>query len=220
MLKMNKQRKGCKDVFNAFLVEDATYQGMHEFPCIDPTYKIPNRVISFSKAISCKDSDQWVHFYEDDFLFERLWKNPRKYLSILKRYRGVILPDFSLYRDMPLVMQLWNIYRSRAIGTWLQHEGVAVIPNIRFGDARTYKLSCQGISKKSVIAVGTHGSIKNKQDRDILIQGIIEVVSYLEPIAIVIYGTVPEVLSSLAEDKGFQICHFKSEFSNSHEEVR
>lgn len=76
---------------------------------------------------------------EDDFLFERIWRNPRKYLEVLQRYEGVILPDFSLYRDMPLVMQLWNIYRSRAIGHWLQMNGVTVIPNIRYGDRRTYR---------------------------------------------------------------------------------
>ena len=63
-------------------------------------------MIAFSKAISSKDYEQWVHFYEDDHLFERLWNNPRKYLPILERFQGVILPDFSLYRDMPLVMQL------------------------------------------------------------------------------------------------------------------
>lgn len=29
------------------------------------------------------------------------------------RFNGVILPDFSLFRDMPLVMQMYNILRSR-----------------------------------------------------------------------------------------------------------
>lgn len=109
MSRINSQRKNCIDVFNAFLVTLATYAGIFEFPCIKATYDIPNKLISFSKCISCKDYNQWVHFYEDDHLFERIWRNPQKYLDILKRYNGVILPDFSLYRDMPLVMQLWNI---------------------------------------------------------------------------------------------------------------
>lgn len=113
---INSQRKSCKDVFNAFLVELAYYAGIFEFPIIQPTYWIPNKLIAFSKAISCPEKDQWVHFFEDDYLFERIWKNPGRYLNILRRYNGVILPDFSLYRDMPYVMQLWNIYRSRAIG--------------------------------------------------------------------------------------------------------
>ena len=68
--------------------------------------------------------DLLFQIYEDDYRFERIWRNPRQYLNVLKRYNGVILPDFSLYRDMPLVMQLWNIYRSRAIGFWLQLNGI------------------------------------------------------------------------------------------------
>ena len=147
MSRINSQRKSCKDVFNAFLVTMATYAGIFEFPCIEATFDIPNKLIAFSKCIPCKDYNQWVHFYEDDYQFERLWRNPKKYLDILKRYNGVILPDFSLYRDMPLVMQLWNIYRSRAIGCWLQANGIKVIPNIRFGDRRTYRICCDGIEK-------------------------------------------------------------------------
>ena len=159
MSRINSQRKSCIDVFNAFLVAFATYAGLFEFPIIKPTYDIPNRLIAFSKAISCKDYDQWVHFYEDDHLFERIWRNPQKYLDILKKYNGVILPDFSLYRDMPFAMQIWNIYRSRAIGHWLQSNGIKVIPNIRYGDRRTYKICCDGISKNCVIAIGSHGTI-------------------------------------------------------------
>ena len=89
------------------------------------------------------------HFFEDDYLFERLWRNPKIYLPILKQYNGVILPDFSLYRDMPLVMQLWNIYRSRAIGCWLQSNGIKVIPDVRFGDERTYHCCFVIFNKKS-----------------------------------------------------------------------
>ena len=82
-----------------------------------------------------------------DVTFERIWNTPNKYLPIIKKFKGVITPDFSVYRDMPLVMQQWNIYRSRAIGHWLQENGVSVIPDIRFGDERTYEASCAGIQK-------------------------------------------------------------------------
>lgn len=87
---INSKRKGCRDVFNAFLVTLAYYAGIFEFPVIQPTHWIPNRLIAFSKAVSNTDYDQWVHFYEDDYLFERIWRNPKKYLDLLKRYNGVI----------------------------------------------------------------------------------------------------------------------------------
>ena len=127
MSKINCTRVGCRDVFHAFLVEKATYEGFLEIPKIDYGEFRPNRLITFSKAISSKDYNCWVHFYEDDVAFERIWNNPKKYLPILAKFNGVICPDFSLYRDMPLIMQYWNIYRSRAIGRWLQDNGVSTI---------------------------------------------------------------------------------------------
>jgi len=219
MSKINSQRKGCIDVFNAFLVALATYAGFFEFPLIKPTYDIPNKLIAFSKALSCKDYNQWVHFYEDDYLFERIWRNPKKYLEILGRYNGVILPDFSLYRDMPLVMQLWNIYRSRAIGHWLQVNGIKVIPNIRYGDRRTYRVCCDGIEKHCVIAIGSHGNMKNTTDRGIFLAGLDVVVKTLQPSVIVLYGSAPEKYFQKYSNVGIKILKFESDYSTSHKEA-
>ncbi|MBO7453745.1 MAG: DUF4417 domain-containing protein [Clostridiales bacterium] len=214
MSKENGTRKGCKDVFHVFLVSLATFAGFFEFPIINPCYEIPNRLIPFSKCISSKDHNYWVHFYEDDYLFERLWRNPKRYLSILKRYNGVILPDWSLFRDMPLVMQLWNIYRSRAIGTWLQINGVKVIPNVRFGDRRTYRCCCDGLPKHAVISIGSHGTIKTIVDREIFVKGLDVVIRRLQPIAIVIYGTAPDYIFEKYRQIGIHIVCFKSELGN------
>ncbi len=219
MSSINSQRNGCKDVFNAFLVKVATYAGIFEFPRIMPTYYIPQRIIAFSKALACKDYNQWIHFFEDDYLFERLWRNPNNYLELLKRFNGVILPDFSLYRDMPYVMQLWNIYRSRAIGHWLQINGIRIIPNIRFGDKRTYSLCCDGIEKHCVIAIGSHGNIKNKTDREIFLEGFDLVVKTLQPSTVIIYGSSPDRYFQKYRDAGINIISFDSDYSISHRGV-
>lgn len=216
MSKKNSLRISCKDVFNAFLVSAAYYAGIFEFPVIQPTYCIPNKLISFSKALSNKDYDQWVHFFEDDCCFERIWRNPNRYLPILQRYKGVILPDFSVYRDMPFVMQLWNIYRSRAIGVWLQSKGIKIIVNVRYGDRRTYHCCCDGISKHCVIAIGTHGTIKNKYDRSCFCKGLEVVVKRLEPTAIIIYGTAPDSIFGSLRQRGIRIIQFDSDYAVAH----
>ena len=219
MSKINAARSGCKDVFHAFLVADATFDSDLEIPCIQSVDSIPARLIPFSKAVSGTEYDAWVHFYQDDGKFERLWNNPRRYLPILKRFAGVISPDFSLYRDMPLVMQQWNIYRSRAIGHWLQENGVSVIPNIRFGDERTYELSCAGIQKHGTIAVGSHGCIKQLSDRSYFVCGLEYVVDRLEPSAIVVYGTTPDKIFDPYKEKGIEVLQFDSDFMRSRKVV-
>ena len=197
MSQINSARNGCKDVFHAFLVKNATYDGFLEIPRIERGIYKPQKLIAFSKCISSKEYDCWVHFYEDDVAFERIWNNPSRYLPILKRFAGVISPDFSLYRDMPLVMQFWNIYRNRAIGRWLQDNGVKVIPNVRFGDKRTFKGACYGVGIDGTIAIGTHGCLRIKEDKNYLTAGLEYVIKHLKPRVIVVYGAAPaEIFNS------------------------
>lgn len=215
--KMQKQ----KDVFRSFLVKEADYSGNLELPCIKTSDKIPNRVITFSKAMSksCKDFDCWVIFYEHDKNFERLWNNPKAYLNKLKKFKGVISPDFSLYRNMPLCMQQWNTYRGRAIAVWLQNNVIEVIPNVRFGDKRSYEFCFDGIEKNKTIAVGTHGCIKTREDKLFFKIGLAVLVNVLAPKTIIVYGATPDNIFKIYKDMGINIISFESEFSKSRKRV-
>lgn len=216
MSKENMLRNGCKDVFHSFLVRTAQYDGHLEIPIIQPQDAIPNRLITFSKCLSCRDYDQWICFYEDDVVFERIWNSPEKYLPILSKFNGVITPDFSLYRDMPLVMQLWNIYRGRAIGHWLQDNGINVIPNIRWGDERTYEACCFGVPRNSIIAVGSHGCIKLVKERRQFAEGLDYVVKKLRPTSIIVYGTAPDSIFGKYKQDGIQVFQFDSNYMIAH----
>ena len=212
-------RNGCKDVFHAFLVKNATYDSLIEIPCLKKEISKPKKLIAFTKAIKSNDYDAWVHFFEDDVAFERLWNKPNTYLPILKKFKGVITPDFSVYRDMPLVMQYWNIYRSRAIGHWLQENGISVIPNIRFGDDRTFEVACAGISKYGVIAIGSHGCMKLLNERNYFKIGLEYVIEKLNPTTIIVYGTAPIEVFAHYKDMGIEILQFDSDFMQSRKAV-
>ena len=85
----------------------------YEFPILCGEHEVPKRMIPFSAAMREKDDfHQWVCFYEDDFLFERIWRQPNRYVDKLGKFDGVVSPDFSLYYDMPYAMQIWNIFRN------------------------------------------------------------------------------------------------------------
>lgn len=211
MVKLNNTRSGCKDVFHAFLVKNANYDGVDEIPIIKKENVVPKKLISFLDALKTKNNKGFVHFYIDDFQFERIWNQTNKYLDLLKKFDGVILPDFSVYRDMPLVMQKWNIYRSRAIGNYLQSKGIKVIPNIRYGDDRTYDIACAGISKKSIIAIGTNGCIKDKIDRKFTDDGFEIVIKKLTPKTVIIYGGVTKRIEEICSKNKIKIINFKSD---------
>ena len=209
------------DVFRAFLVENAEYEGYIELPKLRTSLSVPNRVITFSKAMakSMKDYDQWVVFYEHDRNFERLWYNPKAYLNKLKKFKGIISPDFSLYRNMPLCMQMWNTYRGRAIAVWLQNNGVEIIPNVRFGDERTFSFCFDAVEEYKTVAVGTHGCIRRKEDKIFFKIGLARMVQKLSPKTIIVYGSAPDSIFKPYMDMGIDIIAFESEFSKARKQV-
>ena len=71
------------------------------FPILKPlkSLSIPRRglrTLPFNYALSNKDKDYFVHFYIQDYLFNRIWNNPQRYIDVLKEYKGIVMPDFSL----------------------------------------------------------------------------------------------------------------------------
>ena len=158
-------------------------------------------------------------FYEHDKEFERLWNNPKQYLDKLKKFKGVISPDFSLYRNMPLVMQMWNTYRGRALAVWLQNNDIKIIPNVRFGDERTFSFCFDGIEENKTVAVGTHGCIKRKEDKIFFRVGLARMVQRLSPKIIIVYGSAPDNIFKPYKDMGIKIIAFESEFSKSRKQV-
>lgn len=213
----NGSRQNCRrDSFHAFLVHDAQFAGDEEIPIIATSKQLPNDVIPFSKVLCAKDFNKWVVFYENDERIEALWNNPRRYLPVLKKFRGVISPDFSLYYDMPYVMQEWNTYRGKALGHWLSKNGIEVIPNVRWGDERSLDLACLGVEKNSTIAIGTHGCIKRRVGKSIIMRGLEYVLDKLTPKTVIIYGTLPTALAEILSERSIDTIVFESQFGKTH----
>ena len=208
----------CRDVFYSYLVEGAEFD--NDMPIIKTSDELPNKLIPFSKAMSTDDHEQWVCFYEDDYKFESMWNNPKKYLDRLKKFKGVISPDFSLYRDMPMPIQIYNLYRSKAIGYWLQANGIEVIPNVRWGGKVTYFEACAGVEKNKTIAIGSHGNVKNVEDRQWLNDGLDAIIKILRPKNIVFYGAIPPSVTGMINMQGINIISFESYTSRAYKEER
>ena len=196
------------DVFNSFLVSSATYYGIEELPVVKSCNKIPNKIITFSEAMKTNDYNQWVCFYELDYLFMRVWKQPRRYIEKLKKFNGVISPDFSLYVNMPLCMQKYHTYMGRALANWFIENGIDVIPNVRVGDNRTYDFVFDGLNSGDIVAIGTIGTCRKNIERKILVEGIRETIRRLNPSNIIIYGSLPKEIE--AEYPNLKFCVFES----------
>jgi len=204
------------DVFNAWLVEGATFAGEYDLPSLAPCYMRPRQAIPFCEINDSSVRRQWVHFYSHDYTFEKLWQNPKEHLETLKSFQGVISPDFSLYRELPLAMQIWNTYRNRALAFWLQKSGVNVIPNIQWGDERTYAFCFDGIPKHSPVAISTYGCIQDRLDRHYFKLGLRKMLAVLRPSAIINYSNMPDDIFGPYLKAGLPIAHIP----NRHDTVR
>ena len=198
------------DVFRSNFVKGAAFSEKYEFPVIAKTAAAPEKALPFHHAAAAKDFDQFIHFYIDDRRFECLWNSPGRYLPLLQRFRGVITPDFSLYLEMPLAMQIWNTYRNRALSYWMQHNGVNIIPNVRWSDERSYDFAFEGLEPGGTYAVSTNGCIQGKAERRYFKQGLAAMVEALAPETLVVYSCAPDDIFAPVREAGVKIIHIEN----------
>lgn len=188
---------GC----NPELVKGAEFDGIFEIPIIKKPkkYRIPDHLVPFSKMAKADPKSFAVCEYENDREFRDILMNPDEYISIIKKYQGFISPDCSIYRDMPLTLQITNIYRNRAIGFCFQKHGVYVVPCVRWGDERTYtkkflpeKVAFSGVEKHSIVSVGTYGQLKDRVNRYYFEAGMDSMMETLEPEIVLVYSRMPD----------------------------
>ena len=182
--------------------------GKYDIPEIQGMYDIDeiSDFIGWNYALKEKHpEDKAVHFFVDDYQFNRLWTNPDAYLEKLKRFQYVFTPDFSPYADFPKAVQVFNHFRKHWIGAYLQENGVRVIPTVTWSYPPSYDFCFDGEPKNSVVAISSVGCMKSKRNKQMLIDGYNEMVKRLEPSCIIFYGMVPdECTGNIIRVKPFQ----------------
>ena len=183
------QRHKTNDAYNLDLIDfDNSTNDFWQMPVINNDNFIPTDLIGFNYAKTSKDKNVGIHFYLDDYQFERVWNRPEEYVPILKEYECALSPDFSLYLDMPMPMKIWNIYRSRQIGQYWQSEGIKVIPTISWAEPDTYEFAFKGIPKGSIVSISTIGVKRNKKALEIWQDGMDAMIKEIKPSTILVYG--------------------------------
>ena len=159
-----------------------------QMPIIENDNFTPRRLIGFNYAKTSIDKECGIHFFLDDYQFERIWNSPDAYIEILKGYECILSPDFSLYMDMDMSMKIWNIYRSRLIGAYYQNNGIKVIPTVSWAEPETYKFCFLGIPKGSIVAVSTIGVKENPESLKVWEDGMKAMIKAIKPSKILVYG--------------------------------
>lgn len=182
------------DGFQSYLTDGAFLVGTPGIPMLMDlrNASIPNGLIPFSKARTCKDKRNYVHFYMHDKEFSRVLTATNKYLDDLKQYDGVITPDCSMLIHQAPCLQQANTYMNRAVGFYFQKNGIPVIPNIRWSDESSFDYCFLGVPKHSIVSVSTHGCIQRPEQRLMFKIGMEAMISELDPLAVLVHGRMPD----------------------------
>lgn len=161
-------------------------------PDLPPADLQPGRLLAYSSRTEtdrARPGDA-VHFFLDDYRFEVVWAKPERGLSRLQRVGAALTPDFSLWRDMPLAVQVWQVYRSRWCGAWMAHHGVQVIPTVTWSTPDTHRFAFAGIAPGSVVAISTVG-VRDKTAKQLFAAGFAALVEAVRPPVVLVYGAAP-----------------------------
>lgn len=170
--------------------------GEFRFPKLKPDNFIPLALtpINKIKGDSLREL-KTVHFFCNDFEFERVYKYPFRYLKVFKKYYGVIGTDFSGFLENRKfkALNIFNVFKNRLVDNFLQQNGVRVIPSVVFGSLDDFPWCCDGIPKNSTIAISSLGSL-GQLTRSVFINCFKKTVEVLKPHTIIFIGTVPAEL--------------------------
>lgn len=155
-----------------------------------------------------------VHFFIDDYRQEIVYNSPDRYYGFLAKFQYVLTPDYSLYTDMPLPIQMHNIFKSRWCGVKWQDLGISVIPTISWSDDKSYEFCFEGIEKGTTIAISSVGIGKGNHSKELklFLNGYYMMVDKISPEKILWYG--PKI-SSISDSRIVYHGYDRYEYANS-----
>lgn len=174
------------------LPQFADVAGKYDIPVIEPV-ELPflDEWVPFNDLSKPFTKSQGVHMFVDDYRMVRCWNNPSRYLEVLQRAGVVLTPDYSLYTDTPIALNLYNHYRKHWLGQYWQKNGIKVIPTICWADEKSYEWCFDGEPSKSVVAVSSVGTQKDTDAKRLFVNGYDAMLERLQPETILFWGHIP-----------------------------
>ncbi len=184
----HNERERTINAYNLEEYDEYATDGFYQMPMLEPIDYVPSDLIGFNYVLNSGDKHAGVHFYTDDYQFERVWNQPQTYIDKLAEYDCMLTPDFSLYTEMPIAMKIWNTYRSRLIGQIAQRQGIKVIPTVSWCEAETFSFCFDGLPKRSTLSISTIGVKEQDYNFGLWKAGVDELIKRLQPKRLLIYG--------------------------------
>lgn len=200
---MEKLNDKTKDVFGLWITKHSKYAGKFDFPVVSGNLlNEVDFIATYSeKSLYHKTSHTLVCFCVDDFKFDG-WN--KLYFAIIYQSQSILnkfkqrfcnvkymaAPDYSVYSDMPVYMQIENIARSRVVHLWLELEcNIRCIPTMAWGGVESLKWCFDGIEKGSTVFLSLKGACQQKEAKNNCLAGIKAMIDVVKPNRIIVYSS-------------------------------
>ena len=173
---------------------DFELAGEYGIPVLHPV-NLDTRLdwIRFNHALREPHRERYgVHFFIDDYLFQRAWHDPPRYALFLRQFPAVMTPDFSMFTDYPKAVQIYNHWRKHQLGAYWQRVGMTVIPTVGWIDQDSFDWCFDGEPIGGTVAVSSVGTQKSPESRKLFLTGYQEMMIRLQPEKIIFFGDVPQ----------------------------
>lgn len=170
------------------LVDFTRCAGDYDIPTIEAADFAPKDLVGFHYTAKTTNYNAGVHFFLDDYQFERVWREPVRYVQRLSCFACILTPDFSLFPDMPTAMKLYQVYRSRLLGQFYQDQGLLVIPTVSWAERASFRYCFDGLPKRAAVAISDMGVRTDAAALHLWHQGVDAMLERLEPVRILYYG--------------------------------
>jgi hypothetical protein len=184
---IDKQKRKQLQVRNEFLYYGES-QGKYEFPIIHKQDIDVNKIKFLSYVDSKKEDgenkDKTIHFFTYDWLFEKVYEKPDEELEKLSQYYALLSPDFSMWTNMPLALQIESCFKNRWCGAYWQSKGLKVIPTVSWSDEKSFDWCFDGIEEGSIVAVSTYYRENCEND---FMKGYNKMIEKIKPSAVLCY---------------------------------
>lgn len=167
--------------------------GEYGIPVLQPVHRLREmQWMRFNHAVTeGRSMDCGVHFFLDDYLFERVWRDPSRYMMFLRQFPAVMSPDFSMFADYPKAVNVYNHWRKHQLAAYWQRNGVTVIPSVSWVGPDSWEWCFDGEPKGGVVAVSSIGTQKSVQAKEMFIAGYMAMLNRLQPEKVIFFGKVP-----------------------------
>lgn len=238
---MKSRKRGLlPDTFGAYVLNNVLVTGKYDMPVIGYFgSELPDYLALYSNIQDYHFTpNTCITFFQYDEQFDSikgLWnaiihQNEKLLNSYKERFKSVkfiVCPDYSITGDMPLAMQIFNVYRSRVVAIWLREFcGCTIIPNLRFNNEKSYDYCFDGIAYNSIVCLSILGLCSKPEDIRNLINGLHETILRINPLKIIVYGECTdkkfnyifeecfqkgiEIIRPNSRTKEFWRCHYGS----------